>query len=132
MDIELLTRFFGPGGDWRGPCVVITEAAAALHTTGPDSLSTGGVKVYAPRLASGRIEADAVCLLADYKTLLVVQEKREQQNTGEERVTRSLLALDAGKIVGVEFASLEALSALSLPEPHIEVRREYRPGTLVG
>ena len=65
MNSALLVEIFGKDQSWHGPCTVITEGNAAVATQGTDSLMGGGIKQYAPRVISGRIMADAVCLLPE-------------------------------------------------------------------
>jgi hypothetical protein len=132
MDIGLLAKFFGKDKSWRGACTVILDAEASVQTVGGDTLLTGGVKNYAPRLVSGRILADSVCLLPDYAALLVFQQVRLRQQTGEEVVKQTLLAIDAAHVVALEFHDLDALDRLGVAEPVVHSDGSYPPGTLVG
>ena len=132
MDAGLLVKFFGTDSAWKGPCVVILDAEATVTVTGQDSIVTGGVKMYAPRLTSGRIAADAVCLLPNQSTLLVVQQLVNRQQTGEEQKRQILTVVDTKHIVALEFADLSPLELLGVPEPFIAPSKEFRPGTLVG
>jgi hypothetical protein len=45
-----------------------------------------GAKVYAPRLITGRLSADFACLLKDGSAMVVLQQARVRQATGEEEV----------------------------------------------
>jgi hypothetical protein len=132
MDIGLLAKFFGKDKSWQGACTVILDAEASVQAVGGDSLLIGGVKNYAPRLLSGRIVADAVCLLPDHSALLVFQQSYVRQQTGEEVVKQTLLAIDAGHVVAVEFTDLDALERLGVAEPVVHSDGSYPPGALVG
>ncbi len=132
MNVQLFTNMFDEGSSWHGPCVVIVDAQATVQTSGPDSLMTGGVKVYAPRLTSGRIEADAVCFSKELGALFIVQQHRHQLQTGEEELTQMLTVVDCNAVVGLEFQDLKMLEGVGISPPTIEPKREYRKGTLVG
>lgn len=131
VDIGLLAKFF-PSGTWHGSCTIILDADATVNITGPDSIVSGGMKVYAPRLVSGRIAADAVCLIPAEKSLAIVLQSKSRRSTGEETVQHTLIVCDVGHIVAIEFTDLKGLQALGLPEPVINPNNEYRPGSLVG
>ena len=60
MNVRLLSKYFGTDRQWRGPCIVIVTADAAIQTSGSDSIIQGGAKSYAPRMVSGR-----ACLVGD-------------------------------------------------------------------
>ncbi len=132
MDSGLLTRFFGTTQAWHGPCTIIVDADAIVSISGPDSIVSGGVKMYAPRLVSGRIQADAVCLIPKENTLVIVQQNRTKQQTGEEQIRHTVYIVDTHHVIGIEFSDLSALDKLGLTPPEIHHRGEYRPGTLVG
>ena len=121
MDIGLLSRLFGRDQQWQGPCVVILDAEASVQTVGGDSIAGGGAKVYAPRTVSGRISADSVCMLADGSAVLLLQQVRIRQPTGEELVKQTLTIADPANIVAVEFAETVplALHALGLAAPPV-------------
>ena len=53
MDAGLLQKLFGPPPAWSGSCTVLVDAETSVKTTGTDSIVTGGVKSYAPRVTSG-------------------------------------------------------------------------------
>jgi hypothetical protein len=131
MDIGLLGRLMGEGR-WTGPCVVVLDADASLKAPGPDTIMGGGIKQYAPRYSSGRIEADAAYLLTDANALLLVQQQVFKDATGLEYVRQTLTVADVPRVAAVEFAHLGALKALGVPAPRIETDGEYRAGTLVG
>jgi hypothetical protein len=122
------------GGDrvWSKPCVVILDAEAAVKSPGPDSIVTGGLKHYAPRYSTGRLEADACCLLRDQNGLLILQQLRHKDGTGTEHVKQTLVVVDLRYVAGVEYHHLHALKALGVTDPFIPEEHEYRPGMLVG
>jgi hypothetical protein len=93
------------------------DADASIQTTGADSIISGGAKVYAPRLISGRIAADAVCLLEDGSAMLVVHQQRLRQSTGEEIVKQTLTICSTERIVGIEFPDTAPLLALGMAAP---------------
>lgn len=132
MDAGLLVKLFGADSGWKGPCIVVLDATATVNITGPDSIAAGGLKVYAPRLASGRIEADAVCLLPEESALLVVREHRVRTPSGGDETRCTLTVIDFAHIVAVEFANLDPLQPLSVETPQLNRNGEYRPGTLLG
>ena len=117
MHAELLTKLFGANQEWHGPCTVILDAEASVQTAGADSIQSGGAKLYAPRSVSGRIAADAACLLPEAKALVIVQQQRIRQSTGEEVVKATVGILDPARIVAVEFAGTDHLATLGLPMP---------------
>ena len=90
MDAGLLSKLFGSDQRWHGACTVIMNAEAALRTHGSDSIVSGGVKMFAPRTVSGRINADAVCLLQDHSALLIIQQQKVRQDTGEDVIKQFL------------------------------------------
>ena len=90
------------------------------------------MKSYAPRFTTGRVEADACCLLKDRSALLIVQQQVFRDSTGAENSRKSLFVADLASVVGLEFASLEPLKLLGVPMPLLPDAHEYRPGTLVG
>lgn len=117
MNAGLLGQYFGASQQWRGPCVVIVSADANIHTSGSDSIIQGGAKVYAPRLISGRVPADAACLLPDEKALLLVQVQRIRQATGEDISQHTLLLVDLDHVAAIEFPDAEPLKAFGLSLP---------------
>ena len=90
MNAGLLAKLFGTDRRWHGPCTVVLDADASIQTTGSDSIVNSGTKMYSPRLISGRVAADAVCLLADEGALLLVQTHKIRQATGHD-ITRQTL-----------------------------------------
>jgi hypothetical protein len=132
MDAGLLKQLFGPARGWHGPCVVLVDAETSVKTTGPDSIVTGGVKTYAPRITSGRVIADAVCYHPDFNSLLVVQRVKTKHSTGQDVVLQTLVAIDISHVVGVEFEGLEHLADLGLKAPPLPEKQHYAAGTLVG
>ena len=131
MDAGLMERLLG-GKGWSGPCVVVLDADASLKAPGPDTILGGGIKSYAPRYASGRIDADACMLLKVENALLIVQQVSHKDGTGMEYVRQTLTVADIARVAALEFAHLGPLKALGVPVPHIDTEGEYRPGTLVG
>ena len=131
MDIGLLIRLFGESRSWHPACTVIVAADASIKTPGPDHIMGGGNKVYAPRITSGRVTADAVCLLPDQRALLLIQRQRQKMTTGEESVQESVLILDTNQVVGVEFDNTRILRQLGLSAP-LAGERVYTPGSLMG
>src|SRR5580704_9615137 len=117
MNAKLLIKYFGPDRQWRGPCVVVLTADAAIQVTGSDSIMQGGAKSYAPRLISGRVAADSVCLLADENALFLVQTQRIRQATGEDQTQRTLVVVDLGHVAAIEFADVESLAAFGVGPP---------------
>lgn len=132
MDASFLERLLGGSRSWAGPCTVILDAEAAVKTPGPDSIVTGGQKVYAPRVSSGRLQADAVLLLKEENALLAVEEVRFKDATGQARVKKTLTVMDVEHVVGLEFEHLKLLRVLGVAEPPAVAETEYRATTLVG
>ena len=117
MNARLLGKYFGTDRQWRGPCVVVLTADAAVQTTGSDSILHGGAKSYAPRLISGRVPADSVCLLGEEQVLLLVQSQRIRQATGEDLTQRTLLVVDLHHVAAMEFPDVEPLAAFGVRPP---------------
>lgn len=117
MDARLLGTLFGREQKWHGPCVVIVGADAAIQMTGNDSVQGGGSKSYAPRSVSGRIHADAACLLQDGSALVLLQMHKLRSATGEESVRHTLSVVGTSFVVAVEFADAAVLAELGLPVP---------------
>src|SRR5438067_2378959 len=114
MNAAILGRLFGQDQKWHGPCTVVLDAEASVQTTGTDSIVGGGAKSYAPRLVSGRIQADSVCLAQDGSALVMMQQQKTRGASGEERVHQALIVADAAHVVAVEFPDLQPLSGLGL------------------
>jgi hypothetical protein len=117
MNAALLSKIFGRDQQWHGPCTVLMHGEAAVTSHGVDSLLGGGTKQYAPRVISGRIQADAVCLLHDGSALLLVQQQKMKQTTGEETVKQLLTVADTSFVMGVEFPDTGNLSVLGVNPP---------------
>jgi hypothetical protein len=117
MNARLLAKYFGADRQWRGPCIVVVNADAAIQVSGSDSIVQGGLKTYAPRLISGRLAADAVCLLAEEQALLIVQVRQIRQATGEDQTQRTLLAVDLAHIAVIEFPDIEPLATFGVSPP---------------
>src|SRR5262249_19724565 len=116
MDARLLTQLFGTEGRWHGPCTVVVAANASIQTTGVDAIVQSGTKVYAPRLISGRISADAACLY-DSRPLPLVQAHRIRQATGEALHQQTLVVVAPDHVAVVEFPDTAALKGLGLEAP---------------
>ncbi len=132
MDAGFLERLLGGNRAWSGPCTVILDAEASVKSPGPDTIATGGIKSYAPRVSSGRLTADAVCLLKDDNVLLAVEQLRHRDTMGQSHLKQTLTVVDVGHVVGVEYDHADALEALGVVAPPPVRESEYRPGTLVG
>ncbi len=117
MNAKLLGKYFGADRQWRGPCIVVLAADAAIQTSGADSIIQGGTKSYAPRLISGRVPADSACLLADEDALFLVQTQRIRQATGEDLTQRTLVVVDLEHVAAIEFADIESLAAFGVGPP---------------
>ncbi len=132
MDAGLLNKLFGKDQQWQGPCTVILDADAAVQVSGSDAIASGGAKMYAPRTVSGRIVADSACLLQDGSALLMLQQLRVRQPTGEEVLKQTLTVADPKFVVAVEFAETVplALQALGLTAPPVRPQSGSQAGTL--
>jgi hypothetical protein len=132
MDAGLLTKLFGPDQQWQGPCTVILDAGASIQTSGTDAIASGGAKLYAPRTVSGRIVADSVCLMQDNSAILMIQQVRFRQPTGEEIVKQTLTVADPKFVIAIEFAETVplALHALGLTAPPVKATSGSQAGTL--
>ncbi len=121
MDAGLLAKLFGKSQEWQGPCVVVLDADASVQTVGTDSVAGGGTKLYAPRAVSGRIAADSALLLADGTAMMLIQQVRVRQATGEEVVKQTLTIADPRHIVAIEYAETAgyALQAMGLTAPPV-------------
>jgi len=109
MDAGLLAKMFGHGQEWHGPCTVVLDAEASIQTVGNDSIQGGGAKVFAPRCISGRVAADSVCLMKDGTALIVMQQYKLRQATGEETIKQFLTVIDPKCVVAVEFPDMMPL-----------------------
>lgn len=119
MDAALLTRIFGMDQHWLGPCTVIVDAEAIVHSVGADAVVSSGAKVYAPRVPCGRVTADHVCLLQDNSAIVAVQQQRTRLQSGEELVKQTVTVIDPASVVAVEFLDTTPLTALGLPVPAV-------------
>lgn len=117
MNVALLSKLFGTDQRWVGACTVVLNAEAAVQAMGVDSIVGGGSKSYAPRLVSGRVNADAVCLLQDGSALLLLQQQKARSTTGEETIKQTLIIADPAHVVAVEYADVAALTNLGLAPP---------------
>jgi hypothetical protein len=119
MNVRLLGKYFGQDRQWRGPCVVVLAADAAVQTSGSDSILQGGTKSWAPRLVSGRVAADVACLLPEENALLLVQIVKIRQATGADLTQRTLLVVDLEHVAAVEFPDIEPLAAFNVSPPPV-------------
>src|SRR5262245_11267211 len=119
MDIGLLKKLFGSDQQWHGACTVILDAEANIYSVGTDAIITGGAKNWAPRIISGRVNAEAVALLKDSHTVVLLQQQRTKTATGEELVKHTLTLADPAHVVAVEFTDgvPQALAAIGMALP---------------
>jgi len=117
MNSAILAKIFGRDQTWHGPCTVLMHGEASVASHGVDSLLGGGHKQYAPRVISGRVPADAICLTPDGLTLLIVQQQKIKQSTGEEVVKQTLTIADTAFVMGVEFMDTGNLALLGINPP---------------
>ena len=129
MNTALLVKILGKDQSWHGPCTVIMQGEAAVATQGMDSLLGGGTKQYAPRVISGRIVADAVCLLPEGQALLILQQQKIKASTGDERVQQLLTIADISYIMAIEFPDTGALAVLGVPGPMVRSSGGSHHGT---
>jgi hypothetical protein len=109
MDAGLLAKMFGHNQEWQGPCTVVLDADASVQAVGNDSIQGGGAKTYAPRCISGRVIADSVCYLKDGSALVVMQQHKIRQATGEDTIKQLLTVIDPRSVVAVEFPDVMPL-----------------------
>ena len=76
--------------------------------------------------------ADALLLLKEERVLLVVEQHRHKDGTGQSHVKQKLTIVDVTHVAGVEFNDISALKALGVGPPPAVRDTEYRPGMLVG
>jgi hypothetical protein len=119
MNSALLVKVFGKDQSWHGPCTIITQGNAAVATQGTDTLMGGEIKQYAPRVISGRIMADAICLLPESQALLILQQQKFRQSTGEERVQQLLTVADTSYLMAIEFPDPGTLALLGVTAPMV-------------
>lgn len=132
MDSGLLKKLFGTTPTWHGSCVVLVDGDASVKTTGSDSIVAGGVKSYAPRITSGRVQAEAVCFHAEHNAILIVQRTPTKKHTGEDLLLQTLVVVDGNHVIGVEFDGIEWLTRLGLSVPPLPDKPKYAATTLVG
>jgi hypothetical protein len=130
MDPAVLLKLFGAEQQWVGPCTIIVAADAGVHTAGTDAVGGGGMRVYAPRVVSGRIPADLACVIAGGAALVVVQQQKVRQATGEETSKLVTTVLGAAHLAGVEFPDATPLTPLGLTPPVIQATTKSQSGTL--
>jgi len=109
MDAGLLAKMLGHNQEWQGACTVVLDADASVHAVGNDSIQGGGAKTYAPRCISGRVIADSVCLLKDGSALVVMQQHKIRQATGEDTIKQLLTVIDPRSVVAIEFPDVMPL-----------------------
>ena len=90
--------------------------------------------MFAPRTVSGRITADAVCLLPEQSALLIVQQQKVRQDNGEDAIKQFLTVADSAHIVAIEFLDTAPLSTLEVSAPVLRAgpRRFSHHGTRNG
>lgn len=117
MNSGVLSKVFGMGKQWHGPCTIVVDAEAAIQSSGTDAIVNAGVKMFAPRLISGRVEADSTCYLPDDQVLVAVQMTRIRQAAGEDQFHSTVIMVDVAHVAAVEFNCTSSLAALDLAEP---------------
>lgn len=121
MNAALLVKIFGREQRWHGPCVVVMDAEAAVQSLGVDSIIGGGTKNYAPRMVSGRVLADALCVLQDGSTVVILKQEKVRATTGEETVKQTVTVADAAHVVAIEFLDNAVLGSLGLGAPPVRL-----------
>ena len=116
MQPGLLGKLFG-SRQWSGACTVVLDADATIQTSGTDAIINAGMKVFAPRLISGRVAADAVCYLPDVEALVMVQHLRIRQAGNEDQIQQTVYVASAHHVTAIEFPDGKPLSTLGLPDP---------------
>ena len=127
MQAAVLGKMFGTEKAWHGPCFVVLNADVTIQTFGTDAIVNAGTKLYAPRLASGRITVDAVCFVPDDGVLVVQQVQRIRQSALEDQIKITYFVLDPGHVAAFEFADAKAILALGLTEPPVTVASTLKP-----
>src|SRR6187200_1859456 len=102
MQAGLLNKLFG-SRTWHGPCTVVLDADATIQTSGTDAIVNAGIKMFAPRLISGRVPVDAVAYLPEEDALVMVQQLRIRQAGGEDQFQQTVHVADASHVAAVEF-----------------------------
>jgi hypothetical protein len=132
MNVGMIERLLGGDRVWSGPCTVVLDADAMLIASGSDTILGGGVKQYAPRTPTGRLDADTCCLMKNEGALVVARHSVHKDGTGAEQVRQTVLVADAAHVAALEFNGTDAAKSLGLSTPPVNRRTEYRPGMLVG
>ena len=132
MDVGLLDKLMGGDRVWSSPCTVIVDTNAVVKASGQDAIATGGQKTYAPRYSSGRIEADSVCIVKEFNTIIVLQQRRHKDGTGAEQILQTVTYVDPVHVVGIEFANGQSLSNFGMIAPTLRTDIGYRPDMVVG
>ncbi len=133
MNVGLLERLLGGDRVWSGPCAVVLDADAMLVSSGPDTILGGGIKSYAPRYSTGRLEADTCCLMkAEGALMLIARQTSHKDGTGAEQLRQTVTVADVTHVAAIEFAGNDVTKAVGLSTPPLSKRTEYRPGMLVG
>jgi len=127
MDASLLANMFGVEGRWCGPCTIVVNADAHVHTIGTDAIVAGGVKAYSPRLITGRIPADNVMMLPGQRALVLHKRTVHRTGNAEDRIQTTVQVVDTDHVVAVEFENLDALKKLGLPVPERESPSRCEP-----
>lgn len=124
MDVGLMRKLFGAEQEWYGACTVVIDGEVTVQAVGADAIGVGGAKFYAPRTISGRISAEAVCLLKDGSALVLLQQQRSKSATGEEVLKQTLTVSDPQHVVAVEFteAAPVILQTLGVAMPAFKVQ----------
>lgn len=117
MNAGVLSKLLGTQKQWHGPCTIVVDAEAAIQSSGTDAIVNAGVKMFAPRLISGRVEADSACFLPEDQALVAVQSTRIRQAGGEDQFHSTVVVLDAAHVAAIEFNSSSPLAGLGLSEP---------------
>jgi hypothetical protein len=132
MKTNLMEKLFDASAKWHGPCTILLQANASVRSPGPDSILTGGAKVYAPRITSGRIYAHTVCFLRDMEVLVLIERRDVREKTGVDKTIELVSILDIAQIIGIEYEEIDVLQQLGIPAPPISHRSKYSSETLVG
>lgn len=112
---------------WSGPCTVVLDADATIQTSGTDAIVNAGVKMFAPRLISGRVTADYVCYLPDEEALVMVQQLRIRQAGGEDQFQQTVYVAGSQHVTAIEFPDGKPLSTLGLPDPPVMAAGPAKP-----
>ncbi len=116
MDSSLLTMLFGSEPRWSGPCTVIVDANASVQSIGADAIVQGGVKAFAPRLITGRLQADQALYLPKQQAIVLAR-KTVTRAGGADQVAHTLQVVNIQHLVAIEFDQLEPLAKLGIAAP---------------